>query len=823
MEWNPNSADLSANIYKKAAREEIQNQIKERYKDNPVLQKVMSGLQEIISNRGDSIVNGLVFGNFFGGIANQYLQEFLSAVPMGVAAATDAVSEAKEKGASDTQLLGIYATTLLFEAGTEAVSLDNIRESLDLGKELTVDGLKDWAKEWLTKSGISEMIGETITEAVEQAADTYFLGENSDYAKAVEQYKADGMSEDAAKQQASLDQVGNLLHTALISYLSPGMDIASYAAGRYSGYKSEARYRQEHGNNVSVMDVYKEYKQRKSGEQPSQTQAQTAEIEANNSAPDIEGTYGQENAIPESPTAPENPVEVTIPETSKPKYDTAAQALTLDIEILESANNGDPSVQTASIAAVLNTGRTDESFDVSNAAAVNMSELFGDVTPSEGIQNLMLGAHVTDVDVDMVKHAIETAALSKNSDAYKIMQTEEYQNADPGERAEMLADTVDNDMNNQVVVNDISKAVYENRVAQAENKVLDMPEVKQAYGKAYDAQGKLLAAQDATEQAQTQLDGYESELDAKRDALRTAGDELSNDASDAARVDMVSHAIADLQKTSEVVEEYKQHLTKMQKAETEAQELADRTLEEYANTKRTFAERLVNEENQQRSETKAQQDVQAAVDQAKAQQQAEQEAAQAQAQEETDNADYADREAFVDKIAAENPDMTEEDKQTVRDMYDQEVAARNESNPVTEPARDENGILTTQAKKNRDKFVQGVSKKFGIQVDFMDTSEGGTKVKANGYYDAANNRIVLDQNATMDEAMYAVLGHELTHVAEKSETYTSLANSILRIAYGDDADYEAAVNNLNRNNGKPTTKLEANIVYLKTNVYKPWP
>ena len=810
VEWNPNSADLSANIYKKAAREEIQSQIQKTYEGNPVLQKFMSGLQEIISNRGDSIVNGLITGPLFQGIGNEILQELFSAMPMAVAAATDAVSEAKENGASDDlNLLGIYATNLLFEAGTEAVSLSNIKDALNLGEDLTTDGLKAWVTNWLTQAGVSEMVGETVTDIAEKVADGVFLGENSEYARAVDQYKANGMTEDQAKAQAANDQVMQVLHTALISYLSPGADIGSYAVGRYKGYRAEARAQQLAGNNVSVMDVYRAYKQ----------QRQEAEAQAN--APTAQAASGQEAGV----AMPENTQEVAAPEPvavmpEKPVFNAEAEAkrraedLTLDIEILETAATGDPSVQTASIAAVLNTDRTDESFDVSNAAAVHMNALFaGGISPSESVQNLMLGANVSDVSVTDLKHALETAALSPNSEAYKVMQSEEYQNADPAERAEMLAATVEADANNATVQSDISKAVHDNRVARAENDVMDAPEVKGAYEKAYNAQGDLLAAQEATQQAQEQLDSYESELDAKRDALRTAGDEMANDASDATRVDMVNRAIADLQKTSAVVEEYRQHLTKAQQKEQEAEEIASRTLQEYQNTKRTLAERLVNEQDQQRSEAQAQAEAQAVIDEAKAQAQAEQEAAEAQAQEEEDNAVLLDAEAFIEQQEAANGPLTEEEKQKIRDMFvarnavKEEQGAGNTAQNAGQAEQQEGQQATSTVRPNLDKVRSRIANKFGMNIEFRDTMEdgktlpNGQKFRKNGYYDKATNTIILDsKNATVNDMMYFVLGHELTHVAEQSGKYNDLANSIMRIFYGDNADYQGVLDQLNSGN-----------------------
>ena len=63
--------------------------------------------------------------------------------------------------------------------------------------------------------------------------------------------------------------------------------------------------------------------------------------------------------------------------------------------------------------------------------------------------------------------------------------------------------------------------------------------------------------------------------------------------------------------------------------------------------------------------------------------------------------------------------------------------------------------------------------------------------------------------------MYRVLGHELTHIAEKSGTYDALSRSIARTIYGTDVDVKTAIRNLEKNKGVPTNKLEADIVSRK--------
>ena len=92
--------------------------------------------------------------------------------------------------------------------------------------------------------------------------------------------------------------------------------------------------------------------------------------------------------------------------------------------------------------------------------------------------------------------------------------------------------------------------------------------------------------------------------------------------------------------------------------------------------------------------------------------------------------------------------------------------------------------FSSDAIARRDTFVKQVGKKYGVNIQFGNGSEGLEKGTGNGYYDSDTNTIVLDKNATVGDAMYAVLGHELTHVAERSGTYDELATAMLKLKYG---------------------------------------
>jgi len=798
VEFNPDNVNLSANIYRKEARAKINEEIIKTYGEGTVLQKVMSGLQEIISNRADSMANALVFGPLFSGISNEIAQEFFSAMPMALTAATDAVAEAKENGiGGDMELLAIFASTLIAEAGTEAISIDNMKQAFKDAKSLTHEGLSGFMKNWLTKSGISEMVGETFTEIWEQQWNKAIGGENSDYEQAVRKYLEENkdMSELEARELAGIDMMNQVLHTALISYLSPGADIVSYAAGRYAAYRQEAKYRQQNTEeNVSVLDVYREYKQAK---QNQQNQQNNMEEEA--SAQDA-GT-----AVPENAPETQAPEQAPKQETAVSEEERFAQDMTVDFEILESSKTADNASRTASIASVLDTAQTAESADVANAAAANMDGLFGENTdPSEGLQDLIVGAYTNGVSPDDVKQAVRTAALSKDSAAYQMMQSEEYQNANIGERAEMLATTVNMDMNNATVTDQIAKAVHENRVALAEQQTVNTFEVQAKHDAAYKAQGDLLAAQEETRRAQDEFDNRQDAVDQARKNLTTISAELPNNPTDD-NLKQHQAAIAELRSTSEVAQEYKQKLENAKAAEQKAQETADRAIEDVANTKRELAEKMVAEEDQQRAAAKTQAE-------AEAQAQAEVEAKQQAEQEMTDNANTADVESFIDEYRRMNPNVSDEQIQHIRERFEKKFGETQNADVYSQPVMDESGNVNEKAKK----IVAQINKKFSVPIVFsQDTTNNGQQVYSEGYYNPNTHQIIVDGNLSLEEALTRVIPHELLHSLEKSKTYTNVVNSLLGIIYGEGSDYDQAIDNLNKNNGKATTQLEQDIKTIK--------
>ena len=731
-EFNPDSAFLTFSHFRNATREESAKEILETFGDKQEdgnyaenwKSKLAQAGYEIVTNRADSAMNAWAFGGLFGeagegaGFVRKAVHELLSASPMGLSASADAAAEAKRKGASDSQAYFVAAVTLLAETATEAISLENIKEAQKIGEDFSSGTVKEFVKNWLTNAGISEAFGESLNDIIENTADDLIMGNLSDHADRVWEYRMQGMDKDEAELAARRDEMAGVLRTALISYASPGLDIISTGAGRLNYYKQLTREHQQSGDNRSMLEIMR-------GERKARKDLEAAGAE----------------------------------------IDTASQqGLLSSYEIMNSAKGAPRAAQTAAIASALsgvteNAGTVGKS--IASAAAARMPRLFGRSGTMESVQKLFIGAAVGRVDLSRFTKALQIAALSRSSDANRVINSSEFKAATPDEQARMLADTVDADAENANVTADMMRAVREHRVAVETKNII-------AGGGLSSAQSSVAAAQDASRNArvaEAQLEERQAESQAAQEAVNAANEEVQRDPINGESV--MNDALAKRTSTAAVEQEYTQKAETSQRKEAEAKEKADQEVNQAMTQIRQEAETRVAEmESQEAQEAEA-----AAV----AEQQrvvAEQEAQVRQ--ESSDNALDADVENFIDTQYA---DATDEEKQHIREMF-------NKNRPV-ESAPDQ----------ERTKFLNRVAKKFGlagvVEVDASEMPYG-----ANGLYDRETNTIKLNRNATVGDALYFVLGHELTHVTEAAGEYTQLADAILQIAFGSGTTYQGVLDEM---------------------------
>lgn len=802
VEFNPENISLSANIYKKEARQKINEEIDKVYGKDTVLGKVMSGLQEIISNRLDSVADMVAFGPLFSGISSEILQEFMGALPMAYAAATDAVADAKAKGANDTQMLGIFLSTLLSESVTEAISISNIRDAFKMG--LGNAGAGDVAaflKNWLTDSGISEMVGESINDVVENLAADLWTPDSSEYKELVAHYINDEhMTEEEARDMAGKDMMMGLLHTALISYLSPGMDIVSYAAGRYKGRASMAKEYQQHGyNDVNVFNVMRYDKQRRQDEVDAlrtlitESQTETGE----QAAAGEQVTTGEQAVTTQNVEAPAENTNIVKPDTGAPKTtqsappvqgdiqtvnapETTGEAVnetvsvdryTADYTALDSAKQEGTVSQTGTIASVLDMEKTNESGDMAKAAAERLDTLPGGEDRIELMTDLVVGAEESQTDLALVKQAVMNAVLGgEQSAAWQMMNSSEYIHADLGQKAALLASTVEQDAANAAVQESIAKEVHESRVNAVERDLIANGALKETQKQ----QESLNKAEKEAADAQKSLDEKQQALDeALADVGQKAQAVKDNPTDD--NIKQHADAVARANSADESRKQYEQHLQKVESDRARAEAELNRIRNEEMTAVRKEAEATVAKQDQQRVVDAA----------AKAEAKRKQDAHQAEVERQQKIADQrsgktAEESAWakIMRLAEARGYVGEQAEKFANDVMN--YWKTGQVNKVD---------LSKQFSKAEGYLMMGaLSRRFGINVEITDIPSG-----ENGFYNPNTNTITLNSNLPAGQILVEFALHELTHSLEKTGSYQQYHDTVLGMLYPSEAEMNDAV------------------------------
>lgn len=173
--------------------------------DTPV-GNLYSGLYNIGMSMADSIV-----GQKLGG----------ATVFMGGAAATNAMNEARERGASTDQALAY---------GLLAGVAETVMEKVPMDKLLTQErpaSVRSAVKNILSQSA-SEASEEALTTLANTVSDAIIMGDKSELNTAIREYRANGYSEEGAQEKAFTDWLIGLAGDAIGGAVSGGLFAAAY-------------------------------------------------------------------------------------------------------------------------------------------------------------------------------------------------------------------------------------------------------------------------------------------------------------------------------------------------------------------------------------------------------------------------------------------------------------------------------------------------------------------------------------------------------------------------------------------------------------------
>lgn len=188
----------------------------------------------------DSVV-GMVLGGNYGGAM------------LGASAAGSATQELSQRGASSSQALTGGIVSGIFEMLFENVSIGNFRALQEVAPASIRDAVKN-----VSKSMLVNLTEEGATEIANIIYDTLSMGDLSNYALAIQDYMAQGMSEDEAKSRAAKDLGMQVLEAAASGALMGGAFGTVGTAG--SAYSTSMQNYTEQGlsQNKARLEIAKD-------------------------------------------------------------------------------------------------------------------------------------------------------------------------------------------------------------------------------------------------------------------------------------------------------------------------------------------------------------------------------------------------------------------------------------------------------------------------------------------------------------------------------------------------------------------------------------
>lgn len=199
----------------------------------------MSGIGSFLYNTGMSMADSLAT-LAIGGVTGLH---GAADVILGGAAASQAITDAYDRGASDGQAMSVGLLYGTAEALFEHVSLDKLRmfhTSAAAGKKTVKTLVKD-----MLKQSFVEGSEEVCTDIANVISDAIVMADKSEINQTIAAYQADGMSEDEATRRAWLDWLGQTAQDfaggAISGGVMTGGDMALNAGMRSANYRETGR------------------------------------------------------------------------------------------------------------------------------------------------------------------------------------------------------------------------------------------------------------------------------------------------------------------------------------------------------------------------------------------------------------------------------------------------------------------------------------------------------------------------------------------------------------------------------------------------------
>ena len=171
---------------------------------------------------------------------------------LGGSAATSAMVDAVERGATDTQAVLTGLAAGVAEAMWESISLDSVLEIKALAKSAGKDTARRVAAQVLLNQAKTEGLEEIATDLTNAIMDQIINGDLSDFNTSYRQYLAEGMTPEQAKTKAWADFAGQVALSGVMGTVTGGIMGASGLGlqGLFANHKAKTTYS---GNTAALL------------------------------------------------------------------------------------------------------------------------------------------------------------------------------------------------------------------------------------------------------------------------------------------------------------------------------------------------------------------------------------------------------------------------------------------------------------------------------------------------------------------------------------------------------------------------------------------
>ena len=729
QEINPNASAFAATHMNAAIRGTSKEMITQEFGEGTAANFLANLGYDAVTSSADSLVSLYLGGG----------SSMVSSAIMASQAASSAIEDAKQRGATDEQALMLGGVNFLAETMTEKLPMDQL---LKIGKMPP-----ETVREFLTttlKQMAAEGTEELVSGVIETASDELIMKNLSAMNTSIAMHMADGMSEEDARKAAFREAVTDILYGGLAGSVSGGLSATAQTAMNLPG-----RRRQQNMQETSPEGQNGPSEPSQTGTEEVPAEAPTGGEEARQSG--TEGT-GAKPGTEEAPAGNEETQQPGTESAEAPPSLTEEEAALLTRQqavLAQALTTEDTASRTATLAGVLAAEGGDfEATSAASAAAQHMMTQYGSQTAIEMTREILLTAAELRMSGETLRAALHTAALGEGTSTAVLDQI--MTEGPSFELLGALVDAASEDVGNPAVQETMRRAVTDNQIATRVKALI-----------ADGALSGLRSYEEGVSKASSELRTAQKGFSTAVDDYRVAGENLENlqaqwaqNPSDAALQGAMQQAVKDVGGKAIVVEQYRQSVEKAQEQVKKAQD----------------ALASVREETMKRIREQAQQEVMQAKEQAKTERAQKEE--QASIQRDIDNANALDAETYIDE---KYPDAPEEKKQQIRNLF-AETANRKQA---------------SEDFAARDRLARSISRRFSVDIQFLDRNDPKLNGNSAGY-SRKGNTIYMATDATRGDVVRSLFVHELTHRAEQSKVYNALKNSLLAWKYGDNADQQNA-------------------------------